>query len=197
MNNKSRLIRGLGIAVCLGGVMAVLLIFAFSQTEWGAPGSAAYQTYELLNRLMTGALLLISVGWLGLLFVWPGGYGRWGAALAFIGSLVMVIGVSAEFWLFSDLSYAGSTMRQVAYSTFSIGSLLLDIGAMVAGAAAWRSRIWPRWSALILLLTLPLDLAAFFWLDSVFLASTVLALVVGLNLNFTKQFPAQARTDVP
>ena len=36
----------------IGGLTAVLLLIAFTQTGWGAPGTAVYQTYELLYRLL-------------------------------------------------------------------------------------------------------------------------------------------------
>lgn len=190
IKNRNRLIHRSGILSLLGGITAVGLIVAFSRTSWGMPGSDAYRTYELLNRLMAGSLLLVSAGWLGLVIAWPDGYGRWAAIVALVGSLTMVIGNSAEFWLFSDLSYAGSNMRQTAYSTFSIGDWLLILGATVAGAAAWRSRIGPRWSAITLLLAVPIEFAAFFFLDTIFLGAAVLALAVGNILLTKKYFPA-------
>ena len=197
MNDKDRLIRVLGGLALVGSVMAVFLIIAFEQTGWGRPGSFAYQTYEMLNRRMAAALLLMAAGWLGMVLWLPKGYGRWAAVITFISSLLMVVGVAAEFWLYTDLPYAEANLRSAAFSLFGLSSLALDLSLTVLGISLWRSRLWPRWSALILLLALPLDLVAFFWLDSIFLASTILALVMGLNLNFTKQFPAQVKTDVP
>jgi hypothetical protein len=197
MNDKSRLIRVLGVLALVGGITAVFLIIAFEKTGWGSPGTAVYQTYEVLNRRMAGALLLMTAGWLGMVLWLPKGYGRLTAVVAFISSLLMVVGVAAEFWLYTDLPYAEANMRSAAFSLFSLSSLALDLSLTVLGISLWRSRLWPRWSALILLLALPLDLVAFFGLDSIFLASTILALVMGINLNFTKQFPAQVRTDIP
>ena len=197
MNDKSRLIRVLGVLALVGGITAVFLIIAFEKTGWGSPGTAVYQTYEVLNRRMAGALLLMTAGWLGMVLWLPKGYGRLAAVVAFISSLLMVIGVAAEFWLYTDLPYAEANMRSAAFSLFSLSSLTLDLSLTVLGISLWRSRLWPRWSALILLLALPLDLVAFFGLDSIFLASTILALVMGINLNFTKQFPAQVRMDIP
>ena len=173
--------RFLGILSLLGGITAVPLLIAFTITDWGEPGTAVYQTYELLNRLMTGSLLLMSAGWLGL-YLRNDRYGRWATLLALLGSLMMVIGTAAEFWLFSDLPYAGQNLRHMAFSTFSFGSLLLDVGATAVGIATFRSHIWPRWSAIILLLALPLDMVAFLWLNAIFLTTAVLSLVVGYNL---------------
>jgi hypothetical protein len=50
---------------------------------------------------------------------------------------------------------------------------------MAVGLTVWRSGIWPRWVAILLLLSLPLDFLAFFTIGSPFLVSAVLALVIG------------------
>jgi hypothetical protein len=140
-------------------------------------GTAAYQRYELLNRLMAVALVFMAAGWFGVGQV-VGGNGRWAARLAFIGILIMALGTAAEFWLYSDLPYNGESMRQVAYSTTSIGGWLLNLGAMAVGSTIWRSRIWPRWSTIILLLALPFDIAAYFLLNSPFVTATIVALLL-------------------
>jgi hypothetical protein len=179
-------VRWLGILSLVGGFTAVPLLIAFFIIDGGAVGTAAYQTYELLNRLMAVALLFMAAGWVG---VWQvvGGYGRWAARLALIGILIMALGTAAEFWLYSDLSYNGDNMRQVAYSTTSLGGWLHNLGATAVGIFIWRTRIWPRWRAVILLLALPIDIAAFFWLNSPFTAATVLALIVGSALTMKKE----------
>jgi hypothetical protein len=183
VNDSRSLVHWLAGFCLLGGITAALLIIAFSQTMWGAPGTAAYQSYELLNRLMAAALLLMAAGWLGVFLVWPQGLGRWAALLAFAGSLIMAAGTAAEFWLFSDQAYGqAGALRNAAWSAFGVGSLLLDIGATVLGVAAWRSQLWPRWVAVILIGALPIDLAAFLLLGSPFLAAALLALVIGLQL---------------
>ena len=194
MNDNSRLIRLLGVPALLGGIIAVFLIVAFDQTGWGSPGTSAYQTYERLNRLMAGALLMMTTGWLGMVLWLSKGYGRWPAAFAFISSLLMAGGVAAEFWLYSDLPYREVNMRSAAFSLFSLSSLALDLSVTVLGISLWRSRLWPRWSALILLFALPLDLFAFFGLDSIFLAATILALVVGGHLVLFKASSAELGT---
>jgi hypothetical protein len=170
-------VRWLAILSLTGGAMAVPLLIAFFIIEGGAVGTAAYQRYELLNRLMAVALVFMAAGWVG---VWQvvGGYGRWAAHLAFIGVLIMALGTAAEFWLYSDLPYNGESMRQVAYSTTSIGGWLLNLGAMAVGSTIWRSRIWPRWSTIILLLALPFDIAAYFLLNSPFVTATIVALLL-------------------
>jgi hypothetical protein len=146
---------------------------------------------------MAGALLLMSAGWLGMVWRLPKGYGRGASVLALIGSLIMVTGTAAEFWLFSDLPYGqGSNLRNAAWSAFGMGGLVLNVGATILGIAIWRTRIWPRWSAVVLMLALPIDVAAFFLLDSPFLGATILALVVGFLLLFVGKVPDEVETAV-
>jgi len=55
--------RWLGVLSVLGGITAVPLMIALLATSFGEPGTAAYDTYERLNRLMAGSLLLMTGGW--------------------------------------------------------------------------------------------------------------------------------------
>lgn len=180
MNNS----RFYGVLSLVGGLTAVLILIAFFLTGWDSPGTVYYQTYERLNRLMAVALLFMAGGWLG---VWrvSGGYGRWVVSLAFIGVLITSIGTAAEFWLYTDLPYEGGNMRQTAFTVVSIGGWLLIIGATGMGVTIWRYRFWPRWSAIIMLLALPIDIVAFFLLRSPFVSATMFALILG-GLLFTK-----------
>ena len=198
MNDKNRLIRVLGLLALVGRITAVPLIIAFAQNGWGAPGTAVYKRYELLNRLMAVSLLLMSAGWLGMVWRLPKGYGRGASVLALIGSLIMVAGTAAEFWLFSDLPYSrGTNLRNVAFAAFGMGGLVLDVGATILGVAIWRTRSWPRWSALVLMMALPIDFAAFFLLGSPFLGATVLAFVIGFLLRLVGNVPDEIGTAVP
>jgi hypothetical protein len=167
----------LGILSLIGGVSAVALMIAFALTGWGAPGTAAYRTYELLNRLMAFTLLMMAAGWLGLVLRIPGGYGRWGAWLAFIGAILLIIGNAAEFWLFSDLSYDCCNVRHVAWSTFLFGLLVTAIGATLSGAAFRRTHHEPRWGGIFLILAVPLFILGFGFAP--FLGPAVLALALG------------------
>lgn len=54
--------RWLGVFSLLGGITAIPLMVAFLATGFGEPGTAAYGTYERLNRLMAVSLLLMSAG---------------------------------------------------------------------------------------------------------------------------------------
>ena len=189
-------VRWLGIVSLVGGGTAVPLLIAFYMIEWGAVGTAAYQRYELLNRLMAVALLFMAAGWLGVGQVMKG-YDRWAALIAFIGVLIMAGGTAAEFWLFSDLSYTDQNLRQAAFTAFGIGGALLDIGAMVIGIGLWQKKSWPRWSTIILLMALFIDLAAFIWLNAAFMAVAILSLTISYNLLTIKDVPDTIGTAAP
>lgn len=166
----------------IGGIATIVMVIPFSASGWGEPGTAAYQTYETLNRIMSVLLLLLSCGWLGLALAMPRGYGRWAVWLAVIGSLVMVAGNAAEFWLFSDQSYSVPLNgRQISFAAFGIGELVMDIGAMVGGVSLWRDGTWPRPFALLLILALPLSMVTFM-MGAVFLGPAILSIGIGLML---------------
>jgi hypothetical protein len=153
----------LGMLSPAGSFTGVPLMIAFALSGWGEPGTAAYQTYELLNRLMAFSLLMMAAGWLGLAFRIPAGYGRWGAWLALLASLVMVAGNAAEFYLFTGQPYGYiRNQRTISWTVFSWGSLVLNIGATIVGVAIWRWQLWPRWIGMLLMMSLPLDILAFF-----------------------------------
>lgn len=168
----------IGVLCSMGGIAGLGLVIAFSLTGWGEPGTAEYQTYELLNRLMAVALLFMAAGWVG---AWPllSGYGRWAAIIAFLGTFTIAIGTAAEFWLYSDLPYSGTSLRQTAFAVAGIGGIIQDIGAMVVGVSIRRSDVWPGWAAGVFMLAIPLDILAFSALGTNFLVSAVIALVLG------------------
>lgn len=172
--------RVLGLLGLLGGLLGILLAIAFSTTEFGYPGTAAYRTYETLNRLTGLPLLLMACGWLGLALTLPPGNGRTAAWLACASSVVMAVGTAAEFWFFSDQPYGvWNNGRMVSYMAFFISLLLLTISATVAGVFLWRSGAQPRWCAAVLMMAVPLYFASVFILATNFLAPALLALVVG------------------
>lgn len=182
-------VRFWGILSFIGGITAVPLLIAFLTIEGGAVGTTAYQTYELLNRLMAVALLFMAAGWFGLWRMLKVN-GRWAAFMAFVGVLIMAGGTAAEFWLFSDLSYSEQNLRQAAFTAFGMGGLLLDMGAIILGTILWRKIHWPHWSIIVLLMALFIDLAAFILLNAPFLAVTLLSLTVSYNLSTVSNAPS-------
>lgn len=170
--------RTLGLLGIVGGLLGIALSFAFASTGWGAPGTAAYRTYEMLNRLTGIALLLMAGGWLGLARIMPKGVGRLAAWLVFAASTAMFIGNVAEFWLFTDQPYGELNARSWSWMAYLFGELAQIIGSTILGIEAWRKRLWPRWLALALMLVLPLILLTFGQI-SAFFAPSILALIAG------------------
>jgi hypothetical protein len=72
---SSILIRFSGLAAVLGGVLWPLWVVVEQSVGWGEPGSAAYQRYELINRLLPLAILPVVVGLVGLHVVLRRSYG--------------------------------------------------------------------------------------------------------------------------
>lgn len=172
--------RILGLMGILGGLIGVVLVAFFATNDFGYPGTAAYRTYETLNRLIALPLLLMACGWLGLALCLPSGAGRKGAWLAFVASILMAAGTAAEFWLFSDQPYGVWTNgRMASFKAFFIASLILYICATLVGVYLWRAESGPRPAAAILMGAIPLYIAVVFTINSNFLIPALLALVVG------------------
>jgi hypothetical protein len=162
--STSRVHQWTGIASIVGGVSWIVYQWVSNTNlAWGAPGTATYRSYEVFNRLMALPLLLIGVGVVGVYLYQRHQLGLFGTA-AFVvlltGIVLMVVGNGAEFWLFTDLPYAQGNLRDQAWTLFLVGVLITLIGGLLAGIATWRARIFPRWSALLLPLFLPVGLAS-------------------------------------
>jgi hypothetical protein len=172
--------RILGLMSIVGGLIGIVLVVFFATNEFNYPGTAAYRTYEVLNRLIALPLLLIACGWLGLAFVVPKGFGRVAAWVAFAASVLMAAGTAAEFWLFSDQPYGvWANGRMISFLTFSVASLILYISATIVGVRLWRAEAGSRFGAVIFIAAIPLYIAVVFTLNSNFLVPSVLALVAG------------------
>lgn len=127
-----------------------------------------------INRLLAFSILLMALGWLGLALRSPGGYGCRGAWLALAGVILMVNGIAAQFWLFTDSSYACSNARLAAWETFL---LVAAIGATVSGTALLQTQHSLCGGGSFLALALPLFIFGFH--VAPFLGPAVLALMLG------------------
>lgn len=172
--------RFLGLLGMIGGLAGLALVAVFAMTDFGMPGTAAYRTYEMLNRLIALPLLLMACGWLGLALMLPFGYGRKGAWLAFVLAVAMAIGTAAEFWLFSDQPYGVWTNgRMISFMTFFIPSLFFYLCATLVGVYQWRSGKGSRAVVIVLIAAIPLYIISVFTLNSNFLIPAVLAMAAG------------------
>jgi hypothetical protein len=177
------LTRLFGLAGLLGGLAQLALKFAGDQ--WGMPGTMQYTLYELTNRFMAAALVLMGLGFVGLRRAQrapAGGLGGAGFALACLGWAAMVTGTVLEFWVFTHLPYGEMNARSWSWISVLLGALIMLIGAALWGAAAWRAQALPRWLALALLALLPLELALAFGLEFAFgLLGPTAALSLGMG----------------
>lgn len=154
-NRTFRAFSGAGI---LGGIYWFCL-HTFFNPDWGVPGTTAYGQYELFNRLWTPGLLLIGLGYVGLyrlLLLQLSKSQRGGFKALFVGLGMMLVGNWAEFWLFSEQSYATGIGRNISWMTFLIGMFIMLLGALVIGLSSWHANLIPKWFCLLLILLLPL-----------------------------------------
>ncbi len=142
---SSNLVRLSGLAAMLGGVLWALWVGVEQSVGWGQPGSAAYERYELINRLLSLAILPVVVGLVGLHVVLRRSYGSLGT-VGFItllaGFALMVAGSVGEFWVFSAQSYAAGG-RNASWVLFLLGHLVLAIGTVLFGIAIARAKVLP------------------------------------------------------
>jgi hypothetical protein len=141
----SILIRFSGLVAMLGGVLWPLWVVVEQSGGWGEPGSAAYQRYELINRLLPLAILPVVVGLVGLHVVLRRGYGWLGTAgfvTLLAGFALMVAGSVGEFWIFSAQSYTGPG-RNASWVLFLLGHLVLAIGTVLFGITIARAKVLP------------------------------------------------------
>lgn len=161
MNTSKRrlpLTRLFGLAGVLGGLAQLLLQLAGG--DWGSPGTLQYTLYELTNRYMALALLLIALGFVGLYrphAALVGHLGRMGFTLMCLGWAAMITGTVLEFWVFTHQPYGVLNARAWSWMTVLFGMLVMTIGAALWGWAARRAL--PRWVTVALLALLPLELA--------------------------------------
>lgn len=104
----------------------------------------------------TLSVVALATTWIGMGLVLPF-YGAEAFALNAVGAHVVATG---ETELLSLVDAVRNGPLQM--STFGIGLMLLSVGALFAGAAVWRSRVMPRWSAIPFAIGFALYLPQFF-----------------------------------
>jgi hypothetical protein len=169
------------LAGIAGGIAWLTLQTALS-AEWGEPGSEAYAAYERYNRLWPLPLLGMALGFAGV-DSWQrrqrSSFTTIPLRLIRLGFLAMLAGNVAEFWLFSDYPYGMMNLRAYAWITFLLGMFITLIGLALLGRATLRAKILPKWSGIILLLSLPFEVAVFFLGQRILFVTATLAIVLG------------------
>ena len=127
--------------VAVGGVGLVVMFMAAGSSEWGPPGTEAYDSYQMMNRLVAvpAALLVVGVlaiGFQGRKSLGVLGWVSWLLGLA--GSLLVLAGNVAEFWMFTSRAY-GDPVRNLAWGSFMLGVALLVIAGVLGAVRAGRS----------------------------------------------------------
>jgi hypothetical protein len=128
-----------------GGVLWPLWALLEQSVGWGRPGSAAYEQYELVNRLLPLAVLPILVGFVGLHAVQRRSYG-WLGTTGFItiltGFALILAGSVGEFWAFTEQGYALPNLRDASWILFLLGHLVLGVGTVLFGIATARAEMF-------------------------------------------------------
>jgi hypothetical protein len=141
----------------VGAVLAAIVTLVISWAGWGQPGTAEYETYELLNRLAALPMLLMAAAPLALLGmpkIRDERRGTIAAVTMLVGLVAMAVGTSAEFWIFTDEPYGGpgSEGRLASYllGTF-LGGVVALVGMALVGTWGLRRVTLPRWTAIALI----------------------------------------------
>jgi hypothetical protein len=130
------------VILTVGGVGLIVMFMAAGSVEWGPPGTEAYDTYEMMNRLVTIPSVLLVVGVFGTGFqarshLGAFGWVSWLFGLA--GSLLVLVGNVAEFWIYTSRSYSDEA-RNLAWGSFVLGGALLLVAGILAAVRAGRSQ---------------------------------------------------------
>jgi hypothetical protein len=139
-----------------GAALSIVVTLVIGWAGWGQPGSDAYETYELLNRVAVLPMLLmvaVPVALLGRPHIRDERRATIAAVALLAGLLAMAVGTSAEFWIFTDEPYggAGSEGRITSYilGTF-LGGVVALIALALLGSWGLRRHTLPRWTSLTL-----------------------------------------------
>jgi hypothetical protein len=126
------------VVVAVGGVGLVVMFMAAGSVEWGPPGTEAYDTYQTMNRLVTVPAVLLAVGVFATGFQARSNLGALGWAswlLGLAGSLLVLGGNVAEFWIYTSRSY-GDEARNLAWGSFVLGVALLVVAGILGAVRA-------------------------------------------------------------
>lgn len=180
------MLAGIAVLSSTVGLLAILGVLASVGVEdvYGPPGSDDYKRYEAFNRVMAAVLGAGASG----VAAFAGGnrqrlvHARLVTTLVVAGAWFgMATATAAEFWLFTDDSYAGDTARQLAFTAFSVSELVAMIGLFALGISLLRTADRPHVYAMAFI-AYPLVAVGFYASDlSLFLAPVGLTLLLGLT----------------
>jgi hypothetical protein len=139
-----------------GAALSIAVTLLIGVAGWGQPGTEAYETYELLNRVAVLPMLLMTavpVALLRIPHIRDERRGSIAAVALLVGLLAMAVGTSLEFWIFTDEPYGGSgsegRITSYVLGTF-LGGMVALISLALLGSWGLRRASLPRWTALTL-----------------------------------------------
>jgi hypothetical protein len=188
-------IRWLGAAGIVGG-LSWLFLHTVLSTEWGTPGTNAYEQYETFNRLWSLPLLLMVLGFIGVYAYQrkvPTPFNMIAILLLLTGFAAMLCGNIAEFWIFTNQPYGEMNARTYSWFIFLVGLLLMLAGSAMLGLAILRGKTFPTWSGILLVLSLPVEVILF--LTGSFLFPTAIVSILMGWLVFSKKEAAVVESE--
>src|SRR5215207_3685660 len=172
-DGQSRFVRaGAWAAIASGLALVASLLLEWlvvpfeqlGQTEAYLPGSNLLSSG--LRLLSTILLLWALIGIYGRQSRVAGTFGLWAFVVAFLGTAFQTGETWAEVFVWPTLAQvapnvmSGQATEASSYlvSGISLSGLLLGLGMILFGAATFRARVYPRWAAVLLIVSIPLTI---------------------------------------
>ena len=168
----SRFIRAGAWAAMVGGsAMAASLLMDWLVVPHEQLGTEAFLTSSYLVSSGLRLLSLVLLPW-ALIGIYgrqsreAGTFGLWAFALAFLGATLTVGNAWAEVFVWPTLAQAAPGMMSGSVtdmSSYLVAGLnvsfpLFGLGLILFGAAAFRAGVYPRWAAVLLIVSIPVTM---------------------------------------
>jgi hypothetical protein len=170
----SRFVRiGAWAAVLSGAAMAASLLMEWLVVPHERLGTETFLTglYSVSSGLRLMSVVLLPwalVGIYGRQSRSAGTFGLWSFVVVFLGATLTVGNAWAEVFVWPTLAQVAPNMLSVpvftteASSSMSAGLNLsfplFGIGLILFGAATFRARVYPRWAAVLLIISIPVTM---------------------------------------
>ena len=162
---------GAWAAIVSGVAMVVSLIMEWLIVPHERLGPEAFLTGSYLVSSGLRLLSIVLLVW-GLIGIYErqsraaGTFGLWTFVVAFLGAVLTVGNVWAEVFVWPTLTQvapnmmSGSIMDTPSYlvAGLNVSFPLFGIGLILFGVATFRSRVYPRWAAVLLIISIPVTI---------------------------------------
>ena len=158
------IVSGLALAASLLLEWLVVPFEQLGQTEAYLTGS--YLLSSGLRLLSTVLLLWALLGIYGRQSRAAGTFGLWAFVVAFLGTAIQAGNTWAEVFVWPTLAQvapnmmSGQTTEASSYlaSGISLSSPLQGLGIILFGVATFMARVYPRWAAVLLIVSIPVTI---------------------------------------